>query len=219
MREGARKVEQGLSACPYAPAGRSARPQAGGRRSGSRPGITMPELLIVMIMMGIIATIALPRLDLRGIRMNSAARQVNMTMLAAQRTAIQKQHNVVVAFDTINQWIRVHEDADNDLAMDNGELVRTIPLPEGSRFGLGGATARAIGAAPVTFLKTQAGLPAVTFSRAGTASEIGGFYLSSPNAGVNGRPSDARAFEVERATGRTERFEWVAATNTWRRAF
>jgi len=189
-------------------------------RPGSRrPGMTITELLVVMIMFAIVATIALPRLDLRRLRIDSAVREVNITMLSAQRLAIQKQHNVVVAFDSTQQLIRVHEDADNDGVMDSGELVRQRPLGDGVRFGLGGATARAIGGSSITFVRSQAGLPAVTFSRAGTASEIGGFYISSMNSGVSGATSDTRAFEVERATGRTERFRWDRVANQWTRAF
>jgi hypothetical protein len=54
----------------------------------------------------------------------------------------------------------------------------------------------------------------MTFSRAGTASEIGGFYINS-----FGSPNDARSLEVERSTGRTERFLWNYQSGTWSRAF
>lgn len=184
-----------------------------------RSGMTVTELLVVMIMFAIVATIAMPRLNLRRLRIDAAVREVNITMLSAQRLAIQKQHNVVVAFDTAQRLIRIHEDADNDGVMDGGELVRQRPLGDGVRFGLGGATARAIGGSAINFVRGQAGLPAVTFSRAGTASEIGGFYISSADSGILGAISDTRAFEVERATGRTERFRWDPATNQWDRAF
>jgi type II secretory pathway pseudopilin PulG len=179
----------------------------------------MVELLIVMVLGAIMVTVAMPRLDLRRFRIDAAVRAANLAMLGAQRLAIQKQHNVVVAFDTVQNLIRIHQDSDNDGVMEPGELVRQRPLGEGVRFGLGGATARAIGGASVTFIRSQAGLPAVTFSRAGTGSEIGGFYVSSTNSGSPGVRVDTRAFEVERATGRTERFRWEPTANTWTRAF
>jgi type II secretory pathway pseudopilin PulG len=188
-----------------------------GRRSHrlrSRRGISLVEILTVLIFIGIVLTFAMPRLNLRGIRMDGASRALNMTMLSAQRAAIQKQHTVVVAFDTLSHLIRIHEDRDNDWVVDSGELVRTVPLSEGIRFGRGNATPRAIGGAAVTFKHTQGGLPAMTFSRAGTASEIGGFYISS-----FGSPNDARSLEVERSTGRTERFIWNYQSGTWSRAF
>jgi prepilin-type N-terminal cleavage/methylation domain-containing protein len=200
--------------------------RAAGRRwkrtgpgSGVRAGFTIVELLAVMILVGIVLTIALPRLNFRALRIDGATKAANMVLLAAQRTAIQKQHNVVVAFDTVNLIIRVHEDANNDGVIDASERVRNVPLGDGTRFGLGGATARAIGGASVTFTRTQGGLPALTFSRAGTASEIGGFYISSRGTGSAGVIPDTRALEVERSTGRTERFMWNAATNAWIRVF
>lgn len=174
---------------------------------------------MVMMLGANMVTIAMPRLDLRRFRIDAAVRDTNLMLLGAQRLAIQKQHNVVVAFDTVQQLIRVHHDADNDGVMDATELVKQRQLGEGTRFGLGGATARPIGSTAVTFIRTQGGLPAVTFSRAGTGSEIGGFYISSTNSGRPGVTVDTRALEVERATGRTTRFRWEPTTNTWTRAF
>jgi hypothetical protein len=178
----------------------------------------MVELITVMVFIGIVLTIAIPRINVKGIRMDAASRAINMTLLAAQRAAIQKQHNVVVAFDTVNLAIRVHDDRDNDGVMDPGELVRLNPLQEGIRFSRGTATPLAMGSKRVTYTKTQAGLPAVTFSRAGNASEFGGFYIRSFPRGFDPTP-DTRAFQIDRATGRSERFTWINATNTWMREF
>jgi len=183
-----------------------------------RPGISLVELITVMVFVGIVLTIAIPRINIKGIRMDAASRSINMMLLAAQRSAIQKQHNVVVAFDTVNLAIRVHEDRDNDGVMDPGELVRVHPLQEGIRFSRGVATPLAMGGNRVNYAKTQAGLPAVTFSRAGNASEFGGFYIRSFPRGFDPSP-DTRGFQIDRATGRTERFTWINATSTWMREF
>jgi hypothetical protein len=73
--------------------------RTGRGRSGTsqRTGMSVIELLLVMIFMAIVATFAMPRLNLRGVRIDASAREVTMTMMSAQRLAIQKQHNVVVA--------------------------------------------------------------------------------------------------------------------------
>jgi prepilin-type N-terminal cleavage/methylation domain-containing protein len=189
------------------------------RDSGRRPGFTVVELLAVLILIGIVLTIAIPRINFRAARIEAATRSVTMTLLSAQRAAIQKQHNVVVAFDTIEGTMRIHDDANNDGVIDATEHVRQVELDEGVRFGLGGATARAIGSAAVTFTRLQSGLPALTFSRAGTASEIGGVYVSSRGTGAGMLIPDTRALEVERSTGRTERFMWDAGASQWMRAF
>jgi hypothetical protein len=150
--------------------------------------------------------------------MDAASRAINMTLLAAQRAAIQKQHNVVVAFDTVNLRFRIHEDRDNDGAMDPGELVRLVPLQEGIRFSRGVASALPMGGNRVTFTRQQAGLPAVTFTRAGNASEFGGFYIRSFPRGFDPTP-DTRGYQIERSTGRTERWIWNWPTSTWIRDF
>jgi type II secretory pathway pseudopilin PulG len=180
---------------------------AGARRAG----FSLLELLLIMVLMGIFATIALPRLDVGRLTVDAAARGVTMTLLGAQRVAIQEQHDVVIAFDTAQQLIRVHRDRDNDNVIDANETTSTLRLEDGIRFGRGSAPARAIGGQAVTFTGTQDGLPAVTFRRHGGATAIGGFYLTSPAR------DDGRAFEIERSTGRTVRFEY--SNGAWRRWF
>jgi Tfp pilus assembly protein FimT len=171
----------------------------------------MIELVLIMVLMGILASIALPRLDIARMTVDASTRTLTMTMLGAQRLAIQEQHNVVVAFDTVAGTLRVHRDRNNDGVLDPGERTETIRLEDGVRYGRGSAPARAIGGKAVTFTRTQGALPAVTFHRSGSASEIGGFYVTSPPGG------DTRAFEVERSTGRTVRFEYTGAS--WQRWF
>ena len=192
--------------------------QALARQVGGSPraGFTIIELVLTIVLLGAVLAIAAPRLNLAQTRINAATQQASLTMLSAHRMAIQQQHNVVVAIDTVGRILRVHSDRDNDGVIDSDEMVRQVELEKGVRFGLGGATARLIGSAPVTFTRTQGGLPAVTFNRGGTASEFGGFYLSSVSTGADGdRPTDTRAFEVERAIGRFERYFF--ANGAWTR--
>lgn len=180
-------------------------------KASRRPGVSLIELLLIMVMLGILAGIALPRIDVGRLTVDASARSITMTMLGAQRVAIQEQHDVVVAFDTVAGLIRVHRDRDNDNVIDADETTSTLRLEDGIRFGRGTATARAIGGQAVTFTETQGGLPRVTFRRSGGATAIGGFYITTP-AG-----DDSRAFEVERSTGRTLRFEF--SNGAWQRWF
>ena len=187
-------------------------------RKFSKSGFTLLELTIVLLIAGTVATIALPRIDLARVRSDSAYRQIGMTLLAAQRSAVLRQHAVVVAFDTARQRIRVHYDRDNSGAREDGEEVNYVALEEGTVFGRANAPALPMGASAITFQKKQEMLPAVTFQRSGSATENGGFYLTSGRAVQTGQhATDTRAFEIQRATGRTTLY--LYASNGWRRSF
>jgi Tfp pilus assembly protein FimT len=162
----------------------------------------MAEVLVVMVIFGLLAMMAVPRMSLTPFRSSSAARVVGSALLAAARGAVARQHNVIVAVDEPGRRLRIHYDADDDGAMDAGEWVRYEPLPDGVVFGRAGAPAGRIGAASVSFRGRQGGLPAITFLRNGSASEEGGFYMATTEAVARSRAADARMVVVDRATGR-----------------
>lgn len=178
----------------------------------------MVELMTVLVIIGIMAAIAAPRLDLSHYRVESAMQALGSTLLVAQRAAVVKQHDVVVSFDAAGRMVRIHEDADNDALIDTGEYVRFRPLDAGVALGRGGAPAFRIGNGPVSFTRVQAGRPAVTFHRNGTASEEGGVYLTSTRAvRSGGHAADARVIIVDRATGRPTWFNYTRLS--WKRGF
>ncbi|HEU4454432.1 MAG TPA: hypothetical protein VFR81_15295, partial [Longimicrobium sp.] len=136
---------------------------------------------------------------------------------AAQRAAVARQHDVVVAVDVPGRALRVHYDTDGDGRVDTGEVVRRERLGEGAVFGRGSAPAWLPGAAAVSFAGRQDGMPAVTFRRSGSASEEGGFYVTSARAQAAGLAKHARAVVVDRATGRPG---WASYTGgQWKRDF
>lgn len=175
-------------------------------------GFSLPELLIVLVVIGIMSAFVLPRIEILRYRLDGSVRGFATALVMAQRAAVNRQHDVVVAFDTANGRLRIHEDADNDGVMEDGERVRYVRLDEGVRFGLGSAPTRNGMTEPVTFSDTQEGLPAVRFHRSGSASTQGAFYLTSDRSIGDARyAEDSRAVEVERSTGRAA---WFAYEST-----
>lgn len=187
--------------------------QAGMRKDAN--GFTIIELLVVMMIATIVAGMTIPSIDFVNMEVSSAGRQVSMTLLRAQRLAVLRQHDVVVAFDTANRRLRIHADRDNDGVIDNNEVVEFVQLERAAVFGRGSAPAMGFGDNPVELVRTQDAMPAVTFHRSGTASENGGLYLTSVrDAQAGDRPNHARALQIERATGRVSYFQYGT---TWRR--
>ncbi len=181
-------------------------------------GFSAPELMMVIAVMGMMAAIALTKVDLSRIEANSAVQVLSTSMVAAQREAITKQHDLILTFDQAQTTVRMVWDRNSNGAIDAGERVRAVPLDGRIGFGLGGAPARAFGAQPINFDRDIGGRPALIFHRNGSASGIGGFYLTSRRAmATAGHSSDTRAVEIVRATGRTEWFRYTGAT--WKRGF
>lgn len=184
-----------------------------GRRS-NRNGYTLVEALTVVVIIGMMAGIAIPRTGMATYKANSGAQAVASVLTYAQRQAISRQADTRVAFDAANNEIRLHEDEDNDNVIDLEERVSVTALPEGVTFGRGTATARGMGGAAVNFTKTQGGLPIVIFRRDGSASEFGGVYTTTVAGLSLDRTADVRAVEVSRATGRAAWFSF--ATGAWK---
>src|SRR5688572_1888643 len=99
-----------------------------------RKGVTMIELLIVMIILGVVAAMAVPRIDMNAYRADAAARGVRGVLQIAQRSAITRQSNVVVTFDSTNRRMTVLEDNNDNGTADVGERVINKPLDEHVRF-------------------------------------------------------------------------------------
>jgi prepilin-type N-terminal cleavage/methylation domain-containing protein len=187
-------------------------------RPNPRAGFSLPEVLMAVTIMGIVAAIVAPRVDLARFQVDSGMREVATTLMLAQKEAVASQHEVLVGFDTAARTLVIHWDQDNDHAQDAGERIRRVPLADGVTFGRpSGVTARAFGSTDVVF-DAIGGMPTVVFHRNGSTSESGGLYLTSVRSTRAGAsyPNDTRAIEFERASGRTE---WFRYRGSWLRGF
>lgn len=189
------------------------------KASAKRGGFSLVELLLVIVVMGLVLAFASARIDVANFQVSAAVQALSTTSAAAQREAINKQHDMILIFDAANRNLRLIWDADSDGTVDAGERNRVVALDDRVVFGLGTAPARAFGAAPINFVDQIGGLPALTFHRNGSASGIGGFYLTTRAgaAGVANKARDTRAAEIVRATGRTEWFRYSGSA--WVRGF
>lgn len=190
------------------------------RAGGACRGFTLIEMLLVMIIIGILATIMVPRLDTSKGRAKAAALRLGTTLLAVQREAIGKQHQMVVMVDTVGRRLRILDDSTNDGTWNNSERVRSMEIGDGIAFGRpAGVSARPFGGSAVTFTTVEptTGLPAIVFYRNGSTQEYGGLYLSSPKALSGATSEGIWAVEITRATGRAEWYNWNGTG--WKRGF
>lgn len=180
-------------------------------------GFSLAEMLIVLVIFGILTVMAAPKISLSPAKLRAAASMAGSTLLAAQRAAIARQHNVVISFDTAGRRLRVHYDQNNDGQIQGGEHNYWQPLPDGVVFGRAGAPAGRAGSAAISFRGREAGLPAATFLRSGSMSEEGGFYLTTLADHNKGNSANVRMVTVDRATGRPswQRYEG----GTWKTEF
>lgn len=188
------------------------------RRYWNEAGVTLIELVLVVTIIGVVAAFAVPKIDYAKYRVDASMRGIGTAILSAQRRAVSAQHDVIVTFSDGESAIRIHDDQNNNGAVDGNERTRGVPMGEQVLIGRGTAPAHAIGPGPITFTKRVAGVPAVTFHRNGSASERGGIYLTTirSQAGA-GNQSDNRLIEVERSTGRVSWYTYRGGN--WERDF
>jgi hypothetical protein len=161
-------------------------------------------MLMVVTILSIVGAIAIPKLDYTGLRVDGAARVMRGTLMDAQRLAVQRQHDMIVSFDTIRGRIRIVYDLNNNHQRDADDRASWRPLEEGATFAVppvaldGGATEMLT----ATASRDVDGMPSVIFHRDGAASTDLIVYLGARGAHAE-HTSHIRAVTLLQSTGRT----------------
>lgn len=180
-----------------------------------RPGFTMIEMIVVVVISGVMLTLAIPRIDTTKIKADAIAAIVRTTLQYAQRQAITRQHDMVVSFDTTGERIRTFWDSDNTGTITGTERITWRGLDVGILFtdpAVNGVSGTAIHA-PVTGsqLKELTGYPTVTFHRDGSASTEAEIYIKVAAHG----PPWYRAITLTQSTGRVDWYRLNAQAGKW----
>jgi prepilin-type N-terminal cleavage/methylation domain-containing protein len=178
--------------------------------------VTLLELLVVMVVIGVVSAIAIPRLNTATFDVDSGARGLAATFLRAQRMAMQRQVMVNVGVDTSARRMRIVEDSNANGVFEATDRVTWQPLADKVMFtgappaSLPGAPSGS-GALRGTNLRTVLGLPSVTFLRHGAASGDLVMYI---HARARGK-TETRAIAISQSTGRADTFRYT--NGAWRR--
>lgn len=184
--------------------------RSGLRALSDRGGFTLIEIATVLVVLGIMLALAVPRLNFGYYAVRGAASSASSVLVRAQRRAVQAQHNVVVSFDTVGGRLRIHDDANNNGQVDGGEAVSWEPLEDGARLKKGPVPGLLQGNGAVSFRVVSDGLPGVVFYRNGAASEEGVFYLGPTAQDTSASASgDVRAGRIQRSTGRLQWYRFA----------
>lgn len=178
-----------------------------------RAGFTLLEVALVLVVSGIVVTIALPKLDLTRYRADATAQLVRTLLEQAQRAAIVQQHDMLVSFDTQGERVRLVWDANDDGAVSAGERVTWHSLEAGSRFAVPSAGVDGVVSAAVdgSGMRAVDGYPTLVIHRDGSTSGEAAIYLETV--------AHSRAFRAITVTQSTGRTDWYrqSATGAWSR--
>lgn len=176
-------------------------------------GFTLVEMVVVLVIVGVMATMMTPLFAPGRWRADNAVMELALTLNAAQRLAVLRQHDVSITFQLSERRIRTLQDADNDGTADAGENMNVMDLPETIGFGTGsGVPDLPQGAGPISFGKDGKD-PVLTFHRNGSASSSGVVYVHPTEGSLADLKEGTRALTIERATGEIRCFSY--RTGSW----
>jgi prepilin-type N-terminal cleavage/methylation domain-containing protein len=176
-----------------------------------RRGLTMIEMVMVVVIIGIMAKVALPRFNIDRYRADGAGRLALILLQEAQRNAITRQSNVIVSFDSLYNRFRVVQDYNNNDTINTTDQIQFRKMAEGAMFAKPNWTAAVgvngqapTGAFTGSGLSTISGLPTVIFRRDGSASGDLTIFVTTRAAVA----TEYREIVVTASTGRSDLYKY-----------
>lgn len=181
-------------------------------RPSDRPGFTLIEIMIVVSLMAIVGAMALPRLRISSFRADAGMRTLEAALQQADRSAVVRQSDVMVSFDTAGNRVRIVIDANGNRSYDDGEEIHWRALEDGVRFATPPAGVQTPGGASVvgSAIVTRDNYPTVFYHRDGALSSEVELFIRSARPDVR----DFRALHVRQSTGRVQLYQYDGAA--WR---
>jgi prepilin-type N-terminal cleavage/methylation domain-containing protein len=180
-----------------------------------RRAFSLAEVMIALTISAMMVSIAIPRVDTTRWRADAIAQIVRTSLQNAGRTAIVRQHDMIVSFDTLKDRVRMVYDVNNDGVIGSTERVTYRGLDVGVLFA--DPTIRGVNGTTITTavtggaIQNNGGLPTITFHRDGSLSSDAEIYVSIAARG----PKMHRAIVITQSTGKEEWYRYNPSTTTW----
>jgi type II secretory pathway pseudopilin PulG len=180
-----------------------------------QPGFTIAETVVVLVIAAMMVTLAIPRVDTTRYKSDAIAQIVRTQLQNASRSAITRQHDVIVSFDTLGEQMVTTFDANNNGTVDTGERVSYRGLDNGVLFA--DPSVNGVSGSPISSPISGAaigivnGMPSLTFHRDGSVSSDAEIYVSIAARG----PKMYRALVLTQSTGRVDWYRLNTTTNKW----
>ena len=176
-----------------------------------RAGFSLIELIVVIAMMSIgIAVIPAFRSWSGIARANAVMRTLASDLRWARSVAVDRNHDIIVTFDTSANSYSIFDDVDRD-GPDTGDLIKSVALNDVGKGAMFHATVgQGVGGDAITSAVVMGGTSnpiAVTFKANGEAINPGEAYLISSIDTAPGKTDRNRAVQVLK-TGRVGTYRW-----------
>jgi prepilin-type N-terminal cleavage/methylation domain-containing protein len=185
------------------------------KTKGKRRGLTLIEMVMVVVIIGIMARVALPKFNINRYRADGAGRLARVILQEAERNSITRQSNVIVSFDVSYNRFRVVQDYNNNDTINTTDLVQWRNMGEGAVFDTPSWT-NAVGAdstVPTASISgsqliTISGLPTVVFRRDGSLSSTLNVFVTTSK----GVQTEYREIMCAQSTGRCDLYKYNGKT-------
>ncbi|MDP9120575.1 MAG: GspH/FimT family pseudopilin [Acidobacteriota bacterium] len=175
------------------------------RKQRLTAGFTLIEILVVLALLMIVMLFSFPALNqmIHRAKLVGAARETQSMMRLARLESIKRGVKSYVVFDCTGSQVYVWTDMNNNGALDSGEIIGTMPLPNNITFwgpadvGACG-TNSIVGFTKITVPTTGAQL---IFNPDGSADNLGDIRFSDQKGGPSANFVEAAVETL--ATGRT----------------
>lgn len=187
--------------------------ESGMRFSFNQKGFTLIEMLTTVGIIAILSSVAIPSFStwLSKHRADSEATRLYFNLMASKQRAIRNNSTVIVTFSPGTSSYSIHDDLNENGAVDVGESVNVIILDNDNNMVFGNVPGvLGVWGAAITNSISLNGSNSVSFFSAGRADRSGAIYLIPSGDLPISKLENQRAIKIIQATGNLEVMKFKA---------